>query len=78
MLYTFNSIYRRLAQEYHIYLADVNRVIGRDYSLYQDYVHPNAMGYKLISYVWFNAIKDRLLIVGLVRIIPILLLIIPA
>lgn len=64
-----NNIYRRLAQEYHIYLADVNRAIGRDYTLYQDYVHPNAAGYKLISYVWFDAInhaiEERLLIVGL-------------
>lgn len=64
-----NTIYRRLAQEYHVYLADVNRAIGRDYSLYQDYVHPNAAGYKLISYVWFDAInhaiEDKLLVVGL-------------
>ncbi|GAA4087736.1 hypothetical protein GCM10022392_06120 [Mucilaginibacter panaciglaebae] len=64
-----NSLYRRLVKEYHVYLADVNRAIGRDYKLYQDYVHPNAMGYKLMSYVWFDAInrviEDRLLIVGL-------------
>lgn len=64
-----NTMYRRLAQRYHVYLADINRAIGRDYSLYQDYVHPNAMGYKLISYVWFDAINhaiaDRLLVVGL-------------
>jgi acyl-CoA thioesterase-1 len=64
-----NSLYRRLAMEYHIYLADVNRSLGRDFSLYQDGVHPNAQGYKLISYVWFDAInqaiEDRLLVVGL-------------
>jgi acyl-CoA thioesterase-1 len=64
-----NNTYRKLVQEYHIYLADVNRAIGRDFSLYQDYVHPNATGYKLISYVWFDAInraiEDRLLVVGL-------------
>jgi len=64
-----NTIYRRLAKDYHVYLADVNRIIGRDYTLYQDYVHPNAMGYKLISYVWFDAInqaiEDKLLMVGL-------------
>jgi len=64
-----NTLYRRLVKEYHVYLADVNRAIGRDYSLYQDYVHPNATGYKLMSYVWFDAInhaiEDRLLVVGL-------------
>jgi acyl-CoA thioesterase-1 len=64
-----NTLYRRLATEYHIYLADINRAIGRDFSLYQDYVHPNAAGYKLISYVWFDsinrAIEDKLLVIGL-------------
>lgn len=64
-----NTLYKRLAKEYNIYVADINRVIGRDFSLYQDYVHPNAEGYKLISYVWFDAInhaiEDRLLLVGL-------------
>ncbi len=64
-----NALYKRLAFEYHIYIADINRSIGRDFSLYQDVVHPNAAGYKLISYVWFDAInraiEDRLLVVGL-------------
>ena len=64
-----NTLYKRLAKEYNIYVADINRAIGRDFSLYQDYVHPNAEGYKLISYVWFDAInhaiEDRLLLVGL-------------
>jgi acyl-CoA thioesterase-1 len=64
-----NALYRRLAMEYHVYLADVNRSLGRDFSLYQDSVHPNAEGYKLISFVWFDAInraiEDRLLVVGL-------------
>ncbi len=64
-----NTLYKRLAKEYNIYVADINRAIGRDFSLYQDYVHPNAEGYKLISFVWFDAInhaiEDRLLLVGL-------------
>jgi len=64
-----NTLYKRLAKEYKIYVADINRAIGRDFSLYQDYVHPNAEGYKLISFVWFDAInhaiEDRLLLVGL-------------
>jgi len=64
-----NALYKRLATEYHIYLADINRAIGRDFSLYQDYVHPNAAGYKLISFVWFDAINhaidDKLLLIGL-------------
>jgi acyl-CoA thioesterase-1 len=64
-----NALYKRLAKEYNIYLADLNRALGRDFSLYQDYVHPNAAGYKLISYVWFDAInqaiEDKLLLIGL-------------
>jgi lysophospholipase L1-like esterase len=64
-----NALYKRLATEYHIYIADINRALGRDFTLYQDYVHPNAAGYKLISYVWFDAIDraidDRLLVIGL-------------
>jgi hypothetical protein len=64
-----NALYKRLAKEYNIYLADINRALGRDFTLYQDYVHPNAAGYKLISYVWFDAINhaidDKLLLIGL-------------
>ena len=64
-----NALYRRLAREYNVYLADINRTLGRDFTLYQDYVHPNAQGYKLISYVWFDtinqAIEDKLLVIGL-------------
>jgi len=64
-----NSLYKRLVIEYHIYLADINAAIGRDFSLYQDFVHPNDQGYKLISYVWFDsideAIEDKLLLIGI-------------
>ncbi|MDB4925388.1 SGNH/GDSL hydrolase family protein [Mucilaginibacter sp.] len=64
-----NALYKRLVDEYHVYLADINRALGRDFTLYQDYVHPNAAGYKLISYVWFDAINraidDKLLVIGL-------------
>ncbi len=64
-----NTIYKNLAVQYKIYIADINQAIGRDFSLYQDYVHPNDAGYKLIAYVWFDAInkaiEDKLLIVGL-------------
>jgi acyl-CoA thioesterase-1 len=64
-----NALYKRLAQEYDIYLADINKALGRDFTLYQDYLHPNAEGYKLISYVWFDAInqaiEDKLLVIGL-------------
>jgi len=42
--------------------------LGRDFSLYQDIVHPNAQGYKLISLVWFDtineAIDQKLLLIG--------------
>lgn len=64
-----NFLYSRLAREYKIYFADINRALGRDFSLYQDAVHPNAAGYKLISFVWFDAINraidDKLLLIGL-------------
>jgi lysophospholipase L1-like esterase len=65
-----NAGYKKLVTEYHIYLADINAAIGRDYTLYQpDGIHPNANGNKLISYVWFDAInqaiENKLLLVGL-------------
>jgi len=64
-----NAIYKNLAVEYKIYIADINQALGRDYKLYQDYVHPNDAGYRLIAYVWFDAINqaidDKLLLVGL-------------
>jgi len=55
-----NTIYRRLATEYKIYLADVNAAVRRDFSLYQDPFHPNARGYRLISYVIFDAINKAI------------------
>ncbi|PJJ84899.1 GDSL-type esterase/lipase family protein [Mucilaginibacter auburnensis] len=64
-----NALYRRLAREYNVYFADINRALGRDFSLYQDVVHPNEAGYKVISFVWFDvinqAIEDKLLLIGL-------------
>lgn len=64
-----NFLYARLAREYKVYFADINRALGRDFSLYQDFVHPNEAGYKLISFVWFDAINhaidDKLLLIGL-------------
>ncbi|MDN3585202.1 SGNH/GDSL hydrolase family protein [Pedobacter aquatilis] len=55
-----NLAYRRLAAEYKIYLADVNAAMRRDFSLYQDPFHPNARGYRLISYVIFDAINKAI------------------
>ncbi len=52
-----NTLYRRIARENGIYIADINRVFRRDFSLYQDDVHPNARGYRLISYVVFDTIN---------------------
>ncbi len=64
-----NALYRRLAREYNVYFADINRALGRDFSLYQDVVHPNEAGYKVIGFVWFDvinqAIEDKLLLIGL-------------
>ncbi len=52
-----NNIYRKLAKEYEVYLADINAIIRRDFSLYQDVVHPNARGNRLISFVLFDAVN---------------------
>ncbi|WP_131538067.1 GDSL-type esterase/lipase family protein [Pedobacter nototheniae] len=57
---TLNGIYRKLVAEYKIYLADVNAAMRRDFSLYQDSYHPNARGYRLISYVIFDAINKAI------------------
>lgn len=55
-----NTIYRKLVTEYKLYLADVNGAMRRDFSLYQDAFHPNARGYRLISYVIFDAINKAI------------------
>lgn len=55
-----NAAYRKLATEYKIYLADVNAAMRRDFSLYQDPFHPNARGYRLVSYVIFDAINKAI------------------
>jgi len=55
-----NTAYRKLAAEYKIYLADVNAAMRRDFSLYQDPFHPNARGYRLVSYVIFDAINKAI------------------
>ncbi|MFD2583857.1 GDSL-type esterase/lipase family protein [Pedobacter vanadiisoli] len=55
-----NTAYKKLALEYKIYLADVNAVMRRDFSLYQDAFHPNARGYRLVSYVIFDTINKAI------------------
>lgn len=52
-----NEIYKRLVKEYKIYLADINGAMRRDFSLYQDPIHPNARGNRLISFILFDAIN---------------------
>lgn len=52
-----NELYKKLVKEYNIYLADINAVIRRDFTLYQDTVHPNARGNRLISFVLFDVIN---------------------
>lgn len=65
-----NLGYKQLAAQNHIYVADINAALGRNFQLYQaDGIHPNAQGNKLIGYVWFDAInaaiESKLLLVGL-------------
>ncbi len=52
-----NYLYKKLANEYHIALSDLNWVIKRDFSLYQDFVHPNAKGYRLIAFALYETIN---------------------
>ncbi len=65
-----NNLYKRLAAANNIHIADINKAIGRDFSLYnQDGVHPNEAGFNLIGYVWFDelnqVIENSLLLIGL-------------
>ncbi|WP_461788106.1 GDSL-type esterase/lipase family protein [Pedobacter sp.] len=52
-----NTVYKKLAKEYDIDLADLNAVIKRDFSLYQDIVHPNEKGNKLIATTLYAVIN---------------------
>ena len=52
-----NTIYKKFVKEYGIYLADLNAVIRKDFSLYQDAIHPNAKGYRLISFILFDTVN---------------------
>lgn len=52
-----NDIYIKLAAEYKIKLANINKIFKRDFSLYQDDLHPNAKGYRIISYILFDTIN---------------------
>ncbi len=56
-LAAINTLYKKLIKEYKVYLADINAFIRRDFTLYQDDVHPNARGNRLISFVLFDAIN---------------------
>ena len=52
-----NAFYRTLVTKYKLTLADINGVIRRDFSLYQDAFHPNARGYSLMAYVLFDTVN---------------------
>ncbi|MGI4749377.1 MAG: GDSL-type esterase/lipase family protein [Janthinobacterium lividum] len=64
-----NAIYRRIVTNKKIYLTDINGVLGKDYTLYQDSTHPNASGNMRIAYAWFDTINSiidqKLLLSGL-------------
>lgn len=56
-----NGAYRALASEYKLKLADINSTLGRDASLYSpDGIHPNARGYEVLSFVWFDALNQEI------------------
>lgn len=52
-----NDLYKKLNAEYHTYLADVNAILAKDKSLYQDDIHPNANGNRLIAFLLFETIN---------------------
>lgn len=64
-----NAIYKRIANNKKIYLTDINAVLGRDFTLYQDSTHPNVAGNMRIAYAWFDTInsiiEQKLLLSGL-------------
>jgi len=64
-----NTIYKRIAANNKIHYTDINAVLGRDFSLYQDSIHPNALGNMQIAYAWFDTInmiiEQKLLLSGL-------------
>lgn len=64
-----NAVYRRIVNNKKIYLTDINAVLGRDFTLYQDDTHPNAAGNMRIAYAWFDTInsiiEQKLLLSGL-------------
>jgi acyl-CoA thioesterase-1 len=64
-----NSAYKKIAKDNNLYVADINKALGRDWSLYKDDIHPNEEGFKVLAFVWFDsvnqAIEDKLLLIGL-------------
>ncbi|NCD69885.1 SGNH/GDSL hydrolase family protein [Mucilaginibacter agri] len=65
-----NALYKKIAADNHLYVADINKALGRDFTLFNpDGLHPNPEGNNLIAFVWFDAInkaiEDKLLLIGL-------------
>jgi acyl-CoA thioesterase-1 len=64
-----NALYKKIAKDNNLYVADINKALGRDWSLYKDDIHPNEEGFNLLGFVWFDsvnqAIEDKLLLIGL-------------
>jgi acyl-CoA thioesterase-1 len=55
-----NNAYRNLAIETSSRIADINSTMGKDLSLYSDFVHPNGRGYEVLALVWFDAINQEI------------------
>lgn len=55
-----NNGYRNLAVETNCRIADINSTLGKDRSLYSDFVHPNVRGYEVLALVWFDAINQEI------------------
>lgn len=55
-----NAAYISLVKEFDVRLADFNSVIGRNKQLYSDNIHPNARGYLVLAYVFFDALNQEI------------------
>jgi lysophospholipase L1-like esterase len=58
-----NDLIRRMAAEEQVVLVDIHAAFERSpytyAELFADYIHPSAMGYKVIADTWFEAITSR-------------------
>ncbi len=55
-----NKSYKLICKEENVFLADINALLGKNFTLYHDDIHPNKKGYEIMSYVWLDAINKAI------------------